>query len=677
MTLLAYIGPGAGFVFGGTFIAVIAAVVSGFLSLFLWPIRVIRRAFTGAKAYRDAKVRRVVFLGLDGLDPKLAERYMGEGKLPNFSKLAKQGHYSRLRTTFPCLSPVAWSSFATGANPAKHNIFGFLSRNPKTYAPELSSSKVGPPARVLKLFGREIPLGGPQVEMRRKSVPFWKLLGEEDIHATILRIPITFPPQEFNGHMLSAMCTPDLRGTQGSFSFYSTAFEKPDQTQGLRLPLSGDANLMTGEFWGPPDPQQDDGSLMRLPFEIRRVGPSKTYKLTVDGRDYELTPGKYSEWVSLRFHSGVMATAKGIVRVLITATEPNFELYSTPINIDPSTPALPISHPASYAVYLSKLMGSYATLGLAEDTWALNENVIDEDAFLEQAWLYHQERETMFFNALEKTPRGVVACVFDASDRIQHMFYRYFIPDHPANKDRDTETHKLTIEKMYQRMDDLVSQTLERIDQERDLLFILSDHGFESFVRGMNLNAWLRDEGYLVLKDGRKESGDYFEHVDWSRTKAYTVGLGGIFLNRKGREAKGIVTPGKEAEALKREIKEKLHGYVDEERGVVAVRKVAISSKTYRGPYLGAGPDLLIGYAKGYRASWAAATGGITEDVFEDNIKAWGGDHCIDPDLVPGVLFSNRSLDANDPGIEDLAPTTMVQFGLPVPKHMEGKPLIV
>ncbi len=679
MMILGYIGPGAGFVFTGTFLALLAALFSGAVSLMIWPVRAVRRLFTGARAYKDAKVKRIVYLGLDGLDPKLCERYMAEGKLPNLKKLADQGDYSRLRTTFPCLSPVAWSCFATGGNPAKHNIFGFLSRNPKTYAPELSSSRVRPPSRVLTIGKLKIPLGRPEVEMKRKSVPFWKLLGDHEIHSTILRVPITFPPEEFKGHVLSAMCTPDLRGTQGSFSFYSTAFDAVDKSNGLRIPLRKTASGFEGEVHGPPDPESPTGESIKIPMTIRvrkgRRGSPDRYELRVSGETHTLAPGKYSAWLPMRFSSGMLASAKGIARVLITATEPDFELYMTPINIDPASPALPISYPESYAIYLSKLMGSYATLGLAEDTWALNEGVIDERAFLEQAYLNHEERETMFFNAIEKTPRGVVACVFDASDRVQHMFYRCFNPEHPANKGRDVEPYKQVIEKLYQKMDDLVGRTISKLGKDT-LLFVLSDHGFETFQRGVNLNSWLRDNGYLVLKDGATESGEFFETVDWTKTRAYSVGLGGVYLNRVGRESKGVVKRGKEAKALRKEIADKLSGLRDEERDAIAIRKVELSAKLYRGPYLDGGPDLLIGYNRGYRASWSAVTGGVSRDVFEDNDKAWGGDHCIDPELVPGVLFCNRKLAIENPGLEDMAPTALSMFGLKPPRHMEGRVLV-
>ena len=668
-----YIGPGAGFVLGGTFVALIAGLFSGLLSLLRFPVRLVIRTLRGSKAYRDAKVKRIVYLGLDGLDPKLCEKFMAEDKLPNLQRLRDEGGYSRLRTTFPCLSPVAWSCFATGANPAKHNIFGFLSRNTKTYTPELSSSVVRPPSRVLEIGKLKIPLGRPEVEMRRKSVPFWKLLGDHDIHSTILRVPITFPPEEFNGHLLSAMCTPDLRGTQGSFSFYSTAFTRVDESQGLRIPLRKAGDRFASEIHGPEGPEGE--GVLELPFTLEpsRAGEGR-WTLRVDGRSFELEPGKYSEWIPIRFSAGFVGAARGIVRVLITNTEPDLELYMTPINIDPESPALPISYPENYAVYLAKLMGSYSTLGLAEDTWALNERVIDEQAFLDQAYLNHGEREQMFFNALDTTPRGVVACVFDASDRIQHMFYRTLEPNHPANQGRETERYAGVLEDMYKRMDELVGRTMRSLGDDT-LLFVLSDHGFESFQRGVNLNTWLHQNGYLVLEDGAELGQDFFKGVDWTKTRAYAVGLGGLYINRVGREAKGVVEPD-EVDALKRELATKLSGLQDPERETTAIVKVQLSSDLYKGPYLNAGPDLLIGYNRGYRASWASVTGGLTDEVFEDNEKAWGGDHCIDPTLVPGVIFCNRSLAKQDPGLEDMAPTAMHMFGLQPPPHMEGGVLV-
>ncbi len=657
---LAYIGPGAGFAFLGSFLTLITSLVLSVVSLLAWPFRMAWLLVSRRQGFRKARIKKLIFLGLDGFDPGLAERYMSEGKLPNLSRLKEQGSYSKLRTTFPALSPVAWSTFATGVNPAKHNIFDFLNRDLKSYVPELSSSKVRPPHRILKLGKWRIPLSRPSVEMRRKSEPFWKILGRHAIGCTILRVPISFPPDDFNGRMLSAMCTPDLRGTQGSFSHFSTRMETGRVEGGNRYPLRRAEDAVEGDLEGPENAFVEGRSAMRIPFRIAHADDPTRAVLEIQGETYPLVQGEYTPWIRLRFHGGIGISVHGIARFLLTQTAPQCSLYVTPIQIDPENPALPISQPAYYAIYLSKLLGSFATLGMAEDTWALNEGAIDDDAFLEQADMIKREREAMFFSALDRTRRGVVACVFDTTDRVQHMFYRHL----DAGDGR-------VIEALYRDMDRLVGETWKHVDSDT-ALFVLSDHGFCSFRRGVNLNAWLHQNGYLALLDGARESGDYFEGVDWTRTRAYTFGLGGLYLNLKGREAGGIVGQA-EAGALRKELIKKLSGLRDEEKGQIGIRNVYAASALYKGPYLDAAPDLIVGYAAGYRTSWEAAVGKVSARVFEDNTKAWSGDHCVDPLLVPGVLFSNRKVQAQDPGIEDMAPTALELFGVQPPAWMEGK----
>ena len=657
---LAYIGPGAGFAFLGSFLTLLTSIVLSIVSLLVWPFRMAWLLLSRKQGFRKARIQKLIFLGLDGFDPGLAERFMSEGKLPNLARLKEQGSYRKLRTTFPSLSPVAWSTFATGVNPAKHNIFDFLNRDLKSYVPELSSSKVRPPHRVLRLGRWRIPLSRPMVEMRRKSEPFWKILGRHSIGCTILRVPITFPPEHFNGRLLSAMCTPDLRGTQGSFSHFSTQPETSRVVGGSRYPLRRVEGGLEGELEGPENAFVEGRGAMRIPFRITHPEDPKKASLEIQRESYPLRPGEYTPWVRLEFHGGVGVTVRGIARFLLTQSQPEVALYVTPIQIDPENPALPISEPSYYAIYLSKLLGSFATLGMAEDTWALNEGAIDDDAFLQQAELIKREREAMFFSALERTRRGVVACVFDTTDRVQHMFYRHL----------DAGNGKV-IEDLYRDMDRMVGETCKHADADT-ALFVLSDHGFCSFRRGVNLNSWLRQNGYLALHDGAQESGDYFEGVDWSRTRAYTFGLGGLYLNLKGREAQGTVAPS-EAGPLKKELIRKLTSLRDEETGKTGIRNVYASAALYQGPYLDAAPDLIVGYAAGYRTSWEAAVGKVSARVFEDNKKAWSGDHCVDPLLVPGVLFSNRKVQAQDPGIEDMAPTALDLFGIQPPAWMEGK----
>ena len=662
--LLAYIGPGAGFAFLGSVLTMLGGLVLAIVSVLLWPFRLAWGALTGRQGYRRAKIRKLIFLGLDGLDPALADRYMAEGKLPNLSRLREMGGFHRLRTTFPPLSPVAWSTFATGVNPARHNMFDFLNRNLRSYMPELSSARVGGEHHVLKLGKYRIPLSRPLVEMRRKSRTFWQILGQHRIASTILRVPITFPPENFNGRLLSAMCTPDLLGTQGTFALYTTGPTGESMEGGNYFPLVANGTVYHGEIAGPENPMEPRAGRMTIPFTLRKQGPAAA-TLTLDGDLYQLSAGEYTAWITLTFKASLGVRITGIVRFLLTEVEPQLSLYHTPININPEDPALSISHPSYYATYLAKLLGAYSTLGMAEDTWALNEHAIDNDAFLKQAWLTYEEREAQFLSALERTRRGVVACVFDTTDRVQHMFF--------AQKDGDGPYARV-IEDLYMRADQLVGKTMAHVDAET-VLIVLSDHGFAHFERGVDLNAWLLANGYLSLLPGATGEGKYLQEIDWTRTRAYTFGLAGIYLNQRGREAQGIVAPGAEAYALQRELAVKLSGLRDEARDRIAIREAWPSNSLYSGPYLDAAPDLIVGYADGYRAGWDAAVGKVTPHVFCDNRKAWSGDHCVDPHLVPGVLFCNRPILAHDPGIEDMARTALDLFGIDPPSHLEGKSL--
>ncbi|HVW07033.1 MAG TPA: alkaline phosphatase family protein [Bryobacteraceae bacterium] len=658
--VFAYIGPGAGFAFLGSFLTLAASFFLTAAALLLWPFRAARAAWRRRNSLRAARVRRIVFLGLDGLDPILTERWMDEGKLPNFARLREQGSYRRLRTTFPALSPVAWSTFATGVSPAKHNIFDFLNRSLKTYVPELAPSKVRPATRVMKLGRFRIPLSRPSIDARRKSQSFWKILGDHSIPSTILRVPITFPPEDFAGRMLSAMCTPDLRGTQGSFTFFSTRAVQHGVEGGERRALRRSGEYLTGVLDGPANELLENGGILSLPFRLTL----DSWLLEIAGQSHRLIPNQYSSWIRLPFSAMPGVSVHGIVRFLLTETAPEISLYVTPIQIDPESPALPISHPGFYSAYLAKLLGSYATAGMAEDTWALNEGAIDETGFLSQAWDIFREREAMFDEALTNTQRGVVACVFDTTDRVQHMFFRHL-------DGRGDPRWSGVIEDLYCRADALLGKTMAKLDPET-ALFVLSDHGFRAFRRAVNLNSWLLEHGYLALKDEAAESGRYFEGVDWSRTRAYCLGLSGLYLNLRGRESCGIVAPGGEAESLKTELIARLSGLPDEELNGIAIRQVYATNQLYRGPYLNAAPDLIIGYNDGYRTSWDAAVGKATARVIEDNPKPWSGDHSVDPVLVPGVLFSNLKLENADPGIEDLAPTALDLFGIAAPAWMDG-----
>jgi predicted AlkP superfamily phosphohydrolase/phosphomutase len=282
----------------------------------------------------------------------------------------------------------------------------------------------------------------------------------------------------------------------------------------------------------------------------------------------------------------------------------------------------------------------------------------------------------MFFDSLDKVPRGLCVVVFDGTDRLQHMFWRDLDATHPARAEHPVPEGRNVIEDLYRSMDELVGRTMAKCRREDTLLMVISDHGFNGFRRGLDLNRWLEENGYLKFHQGRRDE-EFLAGVDWAHTRAFAIGLSGIFLNLKGKFAQGIVEPGEEADRLREEIAGRLTDLVDPQSGASAIKRTYITAKVYRGPYKDQAPDLIPGYQRGYRVSWETAIGRTTEAVFHENTKAWSGDHCIDPSLIPGVLFCNHSVQAENPRLMDLGPTILQLFGVPVPEHMDGKVLTI
>ena len=677
----AYIGPGAGFAVMSSFLVILVTMIAVAASILTWPFRALWRVIrrTGPP---PAAITRFIVLGFDGQDPTLTDQFMHEGLLPNFAKLAALGTYRRLQTTYPALSPVAWSSFSTGTHPARHNIFDFLDRDRRTYLPMLSSTRIGKVEKYFSLGKYLIPRHRPELTNLRRSKPFWTILGERRIWSTILRVPITFPPDRFYGAELSAMSVPDLLGTQGTFMLFTT---RPASARfkegGIRVPVEVHGDAITTVITGPDNGFVKGHPPLTSPLTIRldRAPASGTARahLTLGDTTLTLAPGELSAWVPMAFRAAPGVTVSGIARCQVLELGEHFSLYVSPINLDPERPAMPISHPDYYAGYLAKRHGSYATLGLAEDTWALNEGVTDDATFLKQAHDIDDERRTMFLGALEQLRSGALVCVFDATDRIQHMFWRYLDERNPAYGNAVPTGHRHAIRELYQKNDRLVGEVLQSLSP-KDVLMVISDHGFSAFRRGVNLNAWLRREGYLTLRAGTDGSTEWLRDVDWSKTRAYCLGLSGMFLNLHGREQSGIVAPGAEAAALKAEIIAKLASLPDTDGGEIGVREAFDTAVIYDGPYRENAPDLIIGYNAGYRTSWDCATGMVSGPVFEDNTKAWSGDHCIDPRLVPGVMFCNRTVEASgDLSIVDIAPTALRLFGIQPPAYMDGRPWAV
>ncbi len=674
--LSAYIGPGAGFAFLSSFLVLFLTFFLAIFSFLSWPFRFLLRLIRGQKAYKKSHINRLIVLGLDGMDPVLVKKYRAKGKLPHLSNIADKGSYHELETTTPPISPVAWSSFMTGCHPAKHNIFDFLSRDPKTYLPDLSSAHIGSPKKVLPMGKYNIPLSKPEIKGMRKSVPFWKILGDNGIFSTILRIPVTFPPEKFRGHLLSGMCAPDLKGSQGTFSFYTSDKNRIKKREGgMNIPVSVSGNRIETYISGPENTMLKNPEEMKLPLSITIDKNKKEAILKVSGQTIRLKEKTFSDWIQITFRPGLWIKIRAICRFYINQIDPHFEMYVTPLNIDPGKPALPVSQPFIYSVYLSKLLGSFTTLGEANDTWALNEGILSEEAFLKLSYFNHQEWEDMLFNAISKTKKGAVVSWFETTDSLQHMFYRYLDEKHPALRTDQANMGPEVMEQLYTKMDDLVGKVAEKLGK-KDVLIVMSDHGIKSFRRGINMNFWLYRNGYLGLKEGKQQSEEWFKDVNWEKTKAYGLGLGGLYLNIKDREAQGTVHPGDEAKALKKEIISKLNGLKDEENGQTAINTVFDRDDLPPGPYKENCPDMIVGYNEGYRVSWDSVTGIVNTTLFEDNTKAWSGDHCIDPRIVPGIIFCNHKINTESPAIIDIASTVLNLFGLEAPKHMDGRNLI-
>ena len=672
----AYIGPGAGFAVAGSFLVMFTAMLSAIIAFLTWPIRGIVRAIRFRQIFSKSRFKKIIIVGLDGMDYTLTQKWLSEGKLPNFSRLRDLGCFKPLGTTIPPISPVAWSSFQTGSNPGKSNIFDFLTRDPKSYAIKLSSVDIKPSVRKIKLGKYQIPFGSPDIRLLRKSIPFWKFLGNKGIFSSVIRVPITFPAEKFYGIQLSGMCAPDLRGTQGTFSYFTSELEESeDSTGGEVYHVKMENNMVRSELAGPQNAAGKNNDPLKCRFEIA-VNNSDKATLKINGERYELTKGKYSNWIKAEFKSSPFVKISGICKFLLISTDPEFKLYVTPINIDPEKPAMPISYPAVYSTYLSKKQGYYATLGLAEDSWALNRKLITDDDFLQQCLDADQEREVMFFDSLKNIKHGLCICVFDGTDRIQHAFWRQMDENHPAHNGKFIGVKTWAIEEIYKRADNLLEKIMKQYNEKNTLIMIISDHGFNGFRYGVDLNRWLEENGYLKLKDAGRNKKN-LSGVDWSKTRAFAMGLSGIFLNTKGRESKGIVDSKTEAPGLREEIAGKLRQLKDPIRNQQAVKQVYNAQKIYHGPYKNNAPDLIVGYQVGYRASWETAVGQVTEQIFHDNIKAWSGDHCIDHSLVPGVLFCNHKINDERPRLMDIGPTVLKLFGVEVPAHMDGRQLDV
>ncbi|MBF0331228.1 MAG: alkaline phosphatase family protein [Candidatus Omnitrophica bacterium] len=658
-----YIDPGSGYTFlnlGAGLLAFLAGVLGvallyvkrmlGFIGRHKGPcviifLIILALLVTGISTMKTSKDfnKRMIVLGMDALSPEIMEPMMKAGRLPNFSRLAQTGAYSRLATTNPAQSPVAWAAFATGKNPGESGVFDFIVRDPKTYALDLTLSKMqyGRPVSALKAKG------------------FWDYTSARKVNTVVLGCPDTFPPHKIHGKMLSGMGVPDILGTQGTFTFY-TSLPEEGRDVGGRVVQVDKAAVMKMDLIGPRVRDMDGSSRnATVPFQVT-AGVNGGVSVEYAGKKIELQVGHWSDWSEVEFDMGPLRKVRGIYKMYLLETAPEFKLYVGPINFDPRQPLFPISYPQGYAGELAGSVGLYHTQGMPMDVWGLNEKRLLEQAFIEQVNDVWQQRTAIFEHELGRLENGVLFAYFEPVDIIQHMFWRYTDPGHPVYE--ASTVYGGEIERWYEKMDGLLGKVLKRLGPN-DILVVLSDHGFGTFKRAVHLNSWLRQHGYLVLKDPSADfGGELFEDIDWSRTRAYAAGFGGIYINRVRREGQGIVKAGKDEQALKAEIVQGLKAWVDEKGGATVVKNVYYQEDISHGKYAKDAPDLVVGFNVGYRASWQTAMGGAPGALIEDNKKNWSGDHLFDPTLVPGVIFANRKIHTA-PAIYDVTPTILKVAG--------------
>ncbi len=601
------------------------------------------------------------------MDYGVASELIAAGRMPNFARLAAEGSFGPLETSIPPQSPVAWSNFTTGMDSGGHGIYDFLRRDPETMALAESTTLVESGGLKLSIGRYQFPLSGDSVELLRRGRAFWEVLEDHGIETTVIRMPANFPPSETASRELSGMGTPDLPGTLGTFSFYTSrlfAFRGQDISGGAVYEVDVVDNTVEANLYGPENPFLIEPELAVSPFTVYLDPVDPVAKLVVGSEERVLRAGEWTDWIPADFDLIPTQVVTGMARFYLRSVRPDFELYVTPVNIDPLNPAAPVSYPDDFAAELADATGRFYTQGMPEDTKALQAGVLSIDEFLAQAKITGDEIVAQYKYVLERYENGFLFYYFGNLDQVSHMLWHTRDPEHPIyDAERDAQ-YANVIEDLYVAFDGLVGYTLDNIGDDTTLI-VLSDHGFGSFRRSFHMNAWLKEHGYLTVRDeNMREDPGFFVNIDLPLTRAYNAGLNALYLNVEGRESSGIVLP-EQRTALIDEIAEKLLAEVDPATGQPAVTKVYKRDEVFedRGE-IEIGPDMIIGYAAGTRGSGHSAVGAVADEVLTDNVDEWPGDHEWDHETVPGVLLSNKPLKRSAPRLQDLAAAILAEFGI-------------
>lgn len=626
---------------------------------------------------------RVIILGFDGVETTIVDTMLEAGRLPNLAGLREQGAFSRLRSTIPPQSPAAWNSFTTCKNPGGHGIYDFIRRNPTTQLPDIGTSRTIHPTR---RHDGTVAEQASAVGFRR-SDPFWVIADRAGIRCKLFNIPFAYPPDPLqHGKMLSGLDVPEIRGSQNSFAAFSDAYTEEQLAEnvagGARYALNFEDGKATVSVRGariPRESPRERSEDTEVPFEFTVDRDARTLMVSAQENTVTLEEGAWSEWLEWTFEVAKDFDVKAISRFYLMEAGERVRLYMSAFQYHPEAPYVPFSHPEEYTRELAERYGLFKTLGWAHETHALRENELTEKGFLEDSFRTMDWRAMLTLDELERDDFDVLISVWTATDRIGHMFWRYRDPEHPLYDAEEAEVYGEALEQSYEKMDEIVGKVLPKL-RENDLLLIMSDHGFETFRKGFNLNTWLVRNGYAAVEgqdDPETAVGErgFLMDFDWSRTRAYAIGLSSMYLNIQGRERNGIVPPN-EADALIEELREKLLAVTDPETGDHVFTEL-YSRDVYSGVAVRDAPDISLGYALGYQNTKSTARGAIPKELIIPNLDKWSGEHVAsDFARVPGMLFTNKPIERTEPDIRDLGVTALAYSDVEIPEDLEGYDLV-
>jgi len=585
-----------------------------------------------------------------------------------------------------------------------------------------------------------------------RAEPFWEIAAQSGKRCVVLDAAMSWDREPVEGaRVLAGLGVPDIRGANGEWFIYTTdafAFERPPKgkkkglTAGTIFRVDWNEDKIETELYGPLNPYASsaiekevaqiedrlgdpglgwkEGSALRerqkrLKEELK-LGPRATLPLVVKrveegvrvslGSDtHTLAEGEWSDWYRLSFALNPLVKAHAVTRVkVVSIDEPHFELFVNTLDIDPSRPPFwqPVSQPAGFSKDLAKWLGEpYETFGWACVTMPFKDGKIGAETLMEDIEFTLSWRERLTEAVLKRDDWDVLFSVLSTPDRVQHMMYQFYDEGHPKY-DAEKAATKIqfagreiplsdTIPAIYEEIDRVVGEIVNEHMRPEDTLLICADHGFQTFRWQFHVNNWLEQNGYLVMKEG-VTSGmkSALMYVDWEKTRAYSLGLGMIYLNLEGREPAGIVNPN-DAPALVKEIADKLMTATDPANGEKVVEEVHVIDELHKGEFRDREGDLIPGFAPTYRVSWGTTMGDIklkkddsgawvSAPIIEANEMNWSGGHVsVALPRVTGTFFSSRpiTLPAEGAHLLDIAPTVLSLTGVPIPEQMDHAPLSV